>query len=345
LVTWSDPTLGLNNDPLPVPPKIRIYRNYQYLTTVNAGIQTYLDQDVDCSRWYEYQFDAMIIVGSDTLISPMSNPSGQFACNTPTMVPVKYDDGGWEAFYVVDFTYFENKFALRVTPTYYPVRVLRLETLVNSRDAFDFTINADSSGYPGKVIAGPFRTASVSSSIVSTARLTIPGDEPPLVEEGDFWVVVNYLPNSPDGPGIGVDLTQPVSDRGMYYTITGGWVNITFGNLMITTYIADPPPIGVNDDQDLSPITYELNQNYPNPFNPSTIISYQVPQKDFVTLEIFDALGQKIKTVVNEVKDAGRYTVNWDGTNLSDSPASSGIYFYRIKAGQFNDVKKMMLIK
>jgi hypothetical protein len=348
-IIWTDPVLGLNNDPLPVPPFINIYKNNEYLTTVPAGVGSYTDSIVYCKRWYEYQTEAFVIVGADTFFSPRSNPAGEFSCESPALTSIKYDDGGWEAFYVVDFTYFENKFALRFTPTFYPARVLRMEALVNDKKGFEYTINADSSGYPGKVIAGPFMAASVSSAQVSNAVFTVPGDQPPVMESSDdFWILINYLPSSPGAPGIGVDFSQPNSGRGMYYTSSSGWVQFPAGNLMITAYIADPappPPLGIDENSAAAPLTYQLMQNYPNPFNPSTVIRYQVPENEMVTLEVYNALGQKVRTLVNEIKEPGQYSISWDGITSSGNSASTGIYFCRIQAGKFNDVKKMMLMK
>ena len=88
------------------------------------------------------------------------------------------------------------------------------------------------------------------------------------------------------------------------------------------------------------PNQFALFQNYPNPFNPSTIISYEIPKHSFVTLKIFDILGREIATLVNEEKQIGKYSLKFDASNLS-----SGIYFYRITAGNFSSVKKMILIK
>ena len=85
---------------------------------------------------------------------------------------------------------------------------------------------------------------------------------------------------------------------------------------------------------------FYLSQNYPNPFNPSTIINYQLPQDGLVTLKIFDALGREIKTLLNEYRGKGYYTVNFDGSNIS-----SGIYIYQIKSGNFISTKKMVLTK
>jgi hypothetical protein len=89
------------------------------------------------------------------------------------------------------------------------------------------------------------------------------------------------------------------------------------------------------------PVEAELKQNYPNPFNPSTVITYAVPQSGTVRLEVFDLIGRKVATLVdNERKAAGWYQIAFDASNLA-----SGIYFYRIVAGKYVDSKRMTLIK
>ena len=86
--------------------------------------------------------------------------------------------------------------------------------------------------------------------------------------------------------------------------------------------------------------SYELAQNYPNPFNPSTKIEYSIPKASFVTLKVYDVLGREVATLVNEEKAVGRYEVEFNGNSLS-----SGIYFYKIQAGEYASVKKMILIR
>jgi hypothetical protein len=88
------------------------------------------------------------------------------------------------------------------------------------------------------------------------------------------------------------------------------------------------------------PKSYELSQNYPNPFNPVTKINYALPKQGFVTLKIYDITGREIQSLVNEVKQAGYYTVDFNGSNLA-----SGVYFYRIQSGDFVMTKRMVLIK
>lgn len=92
------------------------------------------------------------------------------------------------------------------------------------------------------------------------------------------------------------------------------------------------------------PTKYELNQNYPNPFNPSTVIIYGVPKEGFISLKIFNMIGQEVATLVNERMEAGRYSATFDTQKLTGT-ASSGLYFYRLSAGDFIEIRKMMLLK
>ena len=122
------------------------------------------------------------------------------------------------------------------------------------------------------------------------------------------------------------------------------------------------PPIGMGEEAENLctqtgvgyiievPNGYALLQNYPNPFNPSTKIEYSIPEENFVTLKVYDVLGSEIATLVNGKKSAGYYEVNFSAINGSASGGnaanlSSGIYYYKLSAGNFSQVKKMILIK
>ena len=87
-------------------------------------------------------------------------------------------------------------------------------------------------------------------------------------------------------------------------------------------------------------IGYELYQNHPNPFNPITTINYSIPKLSFVTIKIYDVLGKEVTTLVNEEKPIGTYELSWSAANLT-----SGVYFYRIQAGDFIVTKKMILLR
>ncbi len=97
---------------------------------------------------------------------------------------------------------------------------------------------------------------------------------------------------------------------------------------------------GVNESKNAQPLTYSLEQNYPNPFNPSTTIEYVIPENGFVTVKIYNVLGKEVAALVDQHQTAGRHKVSFNASNLS-----SGVYFYKIDAGKFTSVKKMMLVK
>jgi hypothetical protein len=136
----------------------------------------------------------------------------------------------------------------------------------------------------------------------------------------------------------------------------GPYTDDTFSNGWIGAYVWDqlvsPCSLFIDDIYVISTTTgiqdtrsgliscYDLYQNYPNPFNPLTKIKYQIPEKSFVALKVFDALGNEVMTLVNEEKVVGNYQVEFNAVGLP-----SGVYFYRIKAGDFLETKKMVLIK
>lgn len=95
------------------------------------------------------------------------------------------------------------------------------------------------------------------------------------------------------------------------------------------------------------PKAFSLSQNSPNPFNPSTTISYDVPEgkKIQISIKVYDIRGRLIRTLVNEEKEAGSYNVFWDGTDQNGRQISSGVYFYRMAAGEFEQTRKMVMIK
>ncbi len=121
------------------------------------------------------------------------------------------------------------------------------------------------------------------------------------------------------------------------YTHGWGW---TIDNLSI-----QPKATGVAKDKNAIPKNFELSQNYPNPFNPSTVINFQLPVSERVTLIIYNSLGQKVKTLIDDYKDAGYYNIKWNGRNDFHESVASGVYFYRIQAGKFVQSKKMVLLK
>lgn len=99
------------------------------------------------------------------------------------------------------------------------------------------------------------------------------------------------------------------------------------------------------EDNEKVPTEFSLLQNYPNPFNPQTQISYKLSAGGFISLSIYDLLGREIKTLVSKDQPAGSYTVSWNGKNEFGNAVPSGVYMYSLKAGNFHESKKMILMK
>ena len=128
---------------------------------------------------------------------------------------------------------------------------------------------------------------------------------------------------------------------GYRFTQTDSCFTIVEGFGGNTTYAyagCSGPLTGIGNSE--TPVSFKLSQNYPNPFNPTTKISYALPKSGLVTLRVYDILGKEVATLVNEVKNAGNYTVDFAATNFT-----SGVYFYKLETNGFSDIKKMMLIK
>jgi len=117
------------------------------------------------------------------------------------------------------------------------------------------------------------------------------------------------------------------------------WIRIDGQSLSVKTAIIGTPT-GVTEPIAEIPKSYSLQQNFPNPFNPMTTISYSIPKSDFVSLKVYNLLGQEVAVLINDFKHAGKYNFNFDGSALV-----SGIYFYKLQTGDYSETRKMVLNK
>ncbi len=160
--------------------------------------------------------------------------------------------------------------------------------------------------------------------------------------------VVDYTFGESGVPGLQDEFGQGITGIGDY---NGDGVNdIAFSavesNSQSRIYIFSGilPPTDVEEDEIVPTATY-LNQNYPNPFNPSTTISFSVPSSSHVTLQIFNSIGEIVRTLVDQRLSAGGQTTQWDGTTDSGSRVASGTYFYQLSIDGVRSAKKMVLLK
>jgi uncharacterized delta-60 repeat protein len=182
--------------------------------------------------------------------------------------------------------------------------------------AVDNDSNAYLTGY--SLTAGPF----VSSA---TVKYNSSGDKE--------WEAQYF------GPGGSYVFPQVLSVDGLGNVMVAAYSEGD-GGVVYTTIKYSQNQVSVKGTKQNLPANYSLSQNYPNPFNPTTRIHYSLPQSDQVSLEIYNSLGQEVAKLVDERKQAGEYDVHWDAANLP-----SGVYVYRLRAGKFTEVRKMLLLR
>jgi hypothetical protein len=196
--------------------------------------------------------------------------------------------------------------------------------------------------YPGD--GGPYSTPLYYTDIL--ANISFDG--------GRTWQAENVFPlkNKKNSSEVDLSLNQKLrfDENGnliadYFYMIDAvpgwyGWQQNSESDSNMWFYDYYPIILTSKNDNIVTLDEYRLEQNYPNPFNPITNIQYQIPELNFVTLKVYDVLGNEIATLVNEENPAGSYKVKFDGAELA-----SGIYFYRLQAGSFFETKKMVLMK
>ena len=171
----------------------------------------------------------------------------------------------------------------------------------------------------------------------------------------DVLIYFEGVPWLPIDPNCGTILAGQSAD----ITVTYNASNLVEGeytaNIIITSNDPAEPEViipvtltvgYVNAEQEILPVVTELQGNYPNPFNPTTTISFAVAQTSlFVNIEVFNIKGQKVKKLANEILPAGNHTVVWNGEDENGKSVSSGVYFYKMKNGNYLSSKKMILLK
>jgi hypothetical protein len=171
-------------------------------------------------------------------------------------------------------------------------------------------------------------------------------DNPPLLTSGNRTHILNLVfdvdPTAED-QFIYIDTTYDAVNGSLLFGLIGGVDH--FVPTFESGFIQFGNPTGINDEPEAIPTEFALKQNYPNPFNPETNVSFDLPKAQNVTLQVFNILGQHVKTLADGVYEPGSHTVSWNGTNGNGENVPSGIYFYSLRTEEFSKTNKMMLIR
>lgn len=192
---------------------------------------------------------------------------------------------------------------------------------------YTFTLTLTTTGGSGKY-GVDIAAQNGTLAVISGQGLKVLGSE--LVQSSAItWVSPKVITFSYTAPSsAGKDTLYATVDRGH----SGAW------NWAPNKKIVVKLATGVVSNE--IPVKFSLSQNFPNPFNPTTNISFDIPKSEFVNLSVYDLSGKKVDELVNSNLQAGKYSTNWNASKLS-----SGVYLYKITAGEFTDVKKLTLIK
>lgn len=173
-----------------------------------------------------------------------------------------------------------------------------------------------------------FMTRQCISVIIISVFNNIPTELKEFKHDGLIYNLTRYAKNF----GIFYSCSGDPPPCSGYSTLIGCIINgVVFGDTTVTGIVIANPVI---------PEKFSLSPNYPNPFNPKTIINYDLPVASFVSLKVFNILGKEVSSLVNEMQNAGSYSVEFNGDGLA-----GGVYFYRMEAGEFIGTKRMVLLK
>lgn len=192
---------------------------------------------------------------------------------------------------------------------------------------YTFTLTLTTTGGSGKY-GVDIAAQNGTLAIISGQGLKVLGSE--LVQSSAItWVSPKVITFSYTAPSVaGKDTLYATVDRGH----SGAW------NWAPNKKIVVKLATGIISNE--IPVKFTLSQNFPNPFNPTTTISFDIPKSEFVNLSVYDLSGKKVDELVNSNLQAGKYSTLWNASKLS-----SGVYFYKIQAGEFTEVKKLTMIK
>jgi hypothetical protein len=347
-VTWTDPATGIDSMGLHQPlAGIHVYRNGDFLATVAAGVQSYMDATVISGGWYGYKVTGFVMEETSAYDGPLSSEAGAYAGSVPPAISIlQQDDGTWERFFYVTYPDSNNRMAEQFDIPPEHSKVYTIQVVTEGTHSFNLGIAADDGGVPGAYVAGPYTVTTPVADQLWTFH--IPGLEQPAMT-GSFWVSLDWDHASPLDPYIASDFDGPSYGHSWSYTINRGWFRTetspgVYANWMIRAGVGGEGE-GVGDQG--SPVVHQfrLMSNYPNPFNPSTTIPFELSEHGNASLTVYNLMGQKVATLLSGTQQAGYHVVQWNGRSELGNSVASGLYLVRLEAGTHVATQKIALIR
>ena len=357
-VPFDETTINMD-----ITPQANVYNNGSYSESIEAVLT--IKDSLGATVYIDTAFSSTLapetggnVLFSQTALNTIGNHSCELTANVSDDInpgnntetkdvyisyEIIYDDGGPEAFYVVGFSYDNDKFAVRFTPTLStPFYFTGGRIFVNGTDPFDYVqLCNDASGLPDTTT--PLREVYDvgASSAPNWAQFSF--DSLEVTATGDYWLVIHWSASTPGSPGVGADDFSP-NLRSWWYNYSSGWNNWTNHNWMIR--LMQSLGAGAIEQNPIEiPLSYRLSRCYPNPFIKTTFIAFDIPEELRCIIDIFDVSGRRIKVLTDEVLKPGHYSVEWNGRDSSGKRIPDGIYFYRLSTKNYTRMRKMVFIK
>jgi len=254
-----------------------------------------------------------------------------------------YDEGGWSSEFGIGSTVSWGMASFTPTEDIYLSRVEFWTT--------DITTDVDIyiyDSFDGTTLSG-LLASQLDNSYGEAGYHSVLLDSPPEISSGNEIFAAVRITNDSYGFPIAVDNVGPAAPSKTYMSANGSsWYNMGSDySVDVAIRIRTVPTfaVSVDEDDDLKPYRYSLSYNYPNPFNPMTTINYSIEKRTMVNISVYNMLGQKVNTIVNEIKPAGEYVAYWSGKGADGHEVASGVYLYKLQTDEYVETKKMMLLK
>ncbi len=339
---WNGTGAAQGNSPILV-----IGRNNFSITGMPTGLRYFMLKAFDTSNNLSSMSNVLQLN-----FSGQTTTQELFYGNTARTVTVSTEQGGWG--YVAGTNSYGDigkyqRFDLTTSAVLTGTKFYFAgKTITGNADNFAVVVKQRdaATGAPGTTLY----SQSYSTSVID---VTTPGTShnyfaisPGINLSSPFFIGIEWVGTIDDRFGLVMDADTEGNnekrswekwDTGAFHSMAEAW-----GTMDRDLWIAAEIQVasGVEDGEEVIPTGYALHQNYPNPFNPSTVISYQIPTSAFVRLRVFDVLGNEVASLINKEQHGGYYNVTFNANNLT-----SGIYFYRLEAGNYSETKKLILIK